>query len=218
MVCFNIFVVSLFVTVICATTNFQAISQKKYSEPIDDIFETFRLPNNTRPMTYDISLRTWIDQGNFSFTGSVRIGIVALESTNSITVQHRGLSIENVRVLSEYNDSISIGDIAYDNIFEFLTIPIASSNLTEGSTYFVEIEYSGQMITYSSGFYARSYVRDGNTVYFASTQFESTEARRAFPCYDEPALKARFAIRITHDPSYSAISNMPTTSETPVQK
>lgn len=179
----------------------------------DDDGTTFRLNNNTKPETYEVNIRTWIHGGIDNFTGFVKIGIIALQTTNSITLHHRLLTIQHVHVSNNDGIPIAIGELTYDYRFEFLTIPIVENNLTAGNRYIIEITYFGAM-HYSSGFYYSYYVSDlGDIVWFGSTQFEATEARRAFPCFDEPQLKANFTIRITHDPSYSAISNMPVVSQ-----
>lgn len=176
-------------------------------------FTTYRLPNNTVPETYDLSIRTWIDQNNSTFTGSVRIGILATESTDFIRLHHDIQEIQSLSVLSANEQPIAIGEVTYDPEYDFLTIPIAGSNLTQGTRYFIDIDYVGQMNSFS-GFYRSSYVINGTWIFFGSTQFEPTYARSAFPCYDELQIKSNFTIRITHTTSYDAISNMPVVSVT----
>lgn len=177
-------------------------------------FNTYRLPNNTRPETYDINLRTSIHEANPTFRGSVRIGIVAVESTNNITLHHNVQQLNSVRVVTADEVPIPIGSYSYNRTYTFLTIPMAAgSNLTQGMRYFIDIDFVGTMNAYS-GFYRSFYNVNGTQIWFGSTQFEATYARSAFPCYDEPSLKSNFTISITHHLSYSAISNMPAISET----
>lgn len=65
-----------------------------------------------------------------------------------------------------------------------------------------------------AGFYRSSYVdRDGSTKYLATTQMEPTDARRAFPCFDEPALKAEYTITLVGDKNHTCLSNMDQASE-----
>lgn len=59
------------------------------------------------------------------------------------------------------------------------------------------------------GFYRSKYSIQGEDYYAAVTQFESTDARRAFPCWDEPAIKARFNVKITAPSKFIILSNMP---------
>jgi aminopeptidase N len=64
-----------------------------------------------------------------------------------------------------------------------------------------------------AGFYRSKYVVNGETRYMATTQFEPTEARRAFPCWDEPAIKATFNISLVVPKALTALSNMPVSGE-----
>ena len=65
-----------------------------------------------------------------------------------------------------------------------------------------------------AGFYRSSYKeKDGSTKYMATTQMEPTDARRAFPCFDEPALKATYTVTLIADENHTCLSNMDQASE-----
>lgn len=145
----------------------------------------FRLPNNTVPENYIISLRTWIHEGNFTFTGVVTIDVRPTEPTDFITVHQEGFTIGDIQLSSEDSD-IPFEPFEYNSTLDFLTIP-TSVNLNPRQRYSLRIEYSGTLRDDDLGFYRSSYVNDlGNTMWLAATQFQTGSARRAFPCYDEP--------------------------------
>ncbi len=75
----------------------------------------------------------------------------------------------------------------------------------------IHIRYGGVLTTKLRGFY----ISKTKTQKFAVTQFESTDARRAFPCFDEPAFKATFAVTLTIDRGDIAISNGKQLSDVP---
>ena len=77
----------------------------------------------------------------------------------------------------------------------------------------IEIEFQGILNDRLLGFYRSQYVQNGKTKYLATTQFEAADARRAFPCWDEPEAKATFDISIIADNKFTAISNMPVKSK-----
>ena len=61
-------------------------------------------------------------------------------------------------------------------------------------------KFTGYLNDKMAGFYRSSYKdSDGNTKYLAVSQMESTDARRAFPCFNEPALKAEFTVTLVAD-------------------
>ncbi|MEM3781807.1 MAG: M1 family aminopeptidase, partial [Candidatus Micrarchaeaceae archaeon] len=73
----------------------------------------------------------------------------------------------------------------------------------------LSIEFSGSINDSLAGLYRSSYLHEGKREYMLTTQFEAPDARRAFPCFDEPALKAVFKISLLIDKDKDAISNMP---------
>ncbi|XP_055315275.1 aminopeptidase N-like [Sitodiplosis mosellana] len=207
----------IFATVFLFLWNFLYISADpplEYADVGEFTFKpdnvSYRLPNNTKPEAYDILILTDIADGKFEFTGMVKITIRALEKTNTITLHQRQLKISAVQLDSEDGDRIQILPPQYDPVTEFLTITTTEKTIWPASKVILTISYKGTLREDTAGFYRSSYTNsDGKKVWLAVTQFESTDARHAFPCYDEPALKATFDIRIQHSSKYTAISNMP---------
>lgn len=144
--------------------------------------ESFRLPNNSYPTHYDISLITDIHLGNFDFFGTVTIDIRMVENSLSITVNSMLMTIYNIDLLSPNNQLIESG-VRYEQIerLEFLVIyPL--SELLQNSAYKVRISYSGVLRTDDYGFYRASYFdEEGKRIWLATTQFQATDARHAFP-------------------------------------
>lgn len=174
----------------------------------------YRLPNNTIPESYDISIWTLIDNSDFQFNGSVTIRIKVLTTTTFITLHQSELTINSVILTNlANNEKINVNlidQIDYTKINEFLTISFNNNYLLIGGNYYnLTISYNGTLRTDDAGFYRSSYFVNETEKWLATTQFESTDARHGFPCYDEPQLKANFTMKITHQNSYIALSNMP---------
>ena len=109
-------------------------------------------------------------------------------------------------------------DISYDETSQRATLAF-SKDLSASSKSVLQIEFSGTMNNVMAGFYrskykptvipAASVPKEDEYHYMFSTQFESSDARRAFPCFDEPNLKATFDVQIEIPEDQVALSNMP---------
>lgn len=199
-------------------TNFydgKALNDKLLDEP-----STYRLPNDTRPVRYDIHLKTDVDKADFNFNGRVKIHIRAVEVTSVVTLQYRDITIAKVSLIGISDDQIITDGLSFELIsqFEFLKISLPNP-LQVNDEIRLEIHYNGTLnpSNTGAGFYRASYEENGSTIYYGVTQFESTDARHAFPCYDEPAIRAPIALEIQHDKTYNSYSNMPLQSVTPVE-
>merc|ERR1719376_570948 len=96
----------------------------------------------------------------------------------------------------------------HDEDREFFVLPLQET-LLKGKNYTIMMNYVGHLNDLMIGFYRSKYKIDGKEVYLATTQMQPTDARRAFPCLDEPGIKAEFRITLKNEQKYSAISNMP---------
>jgi aminopeptidase N len=172
---------------------------------------TYRLPNDTRPIRYDIELKTWIDQGEFDFTGNVKIHLRVEEAhTNTITIHSYRQTILRTELRRLDGRVVPTFPYQYDSMFQFLTVQIRSGFLLQHEEFILEIDYTSVLRTDDAGFYRSSYVdENGVRRWLATTQFEATDARHAFPCYDEPGIRSIYGLTIVHGSSYAAVANMP---------
>ena len=89
--------------------------------------------------------------------------------------------------------------------------------ISAGADAKLTLNFTGTLNDNMAGFYRSSYKKDGKTEYIASTQMEPTDCRRAFPCFDEPALKAKFTVTLIADKDMTCLSNMDVASEIDVK-
>ena len=177
------------------------------------------LPPNVEPLAYTLTLTPNLT--TFTFDGVVSILVnVKLPHTTSITLHARDLDINPGATFTPSADGtpltfsplVATGhSIAYKP--PTMTLNFASA-LPEGEGT-LRIAFRGVLNDQMAGFYRSKYTTaEGETRYMASTQFEALDARRCFPCWDEPARKATFAATLIVPADRTAFSNMPVLAET----
>lgn len=131
------------------------------------------------------------------------------------------------------NDPLDSANYTLNTTTNILTLEFPSE-LTVGQSYVLKIDFEGVLITssgskfviiwlgfslffylISDGMYRASYTdSDGVVQYLLATQFESTYARYAFPCFDEPGYKSTFAYTLTYPSDFLALANTPEVNST----
>ncbi|MEX2252454.1 MAG: M1 family metallopeptidase [Acidimicrobiia bacterium] len=170
----------------------------------------YRLPRQVIPSHYDLRLEP--DLESFTFKGSVSITLGAVETVDVIVLNCAELDIESAHLVSG-EATIEVGEIVYDEEFEFARLTLASP-ATPG-TYQLDIEYTGIVNDQLRGLY-RSSFKDGDGVehVIAASQCQATDARRVFPGWDEPDIKATFQTTIVVADGLEAYSNTQEVSRT----
>jgi aminopeptidase N len=164
-----------------------------------------RLPTTVTPEHYDLAFV--VDLGRERFEGTETIRVNVAEPTSRVVLN--AVDIEFRQVTIGAGSAAQTAAVTLDEASQTATLTVPTP-LPKGATD-IRIRYGGVLNSQLRGFY----ISKTNLRKYAVTQFESTDARRAFPSFDEPAFKATFAVTMTVDRGDTAISNGRVLSDTP---
>ena len=167
--------------------------------------EVDRLPITVVPEHYQLKLAP--DLAKDSFTGEETIDVLELQPASTVTLNAAEINFKEVTISS--GGITQPAHVTLDPKNEAATLSVEKT-LGAGPAQ-IHIVFEGTLNDKLRGFY-RSNANDRK---YAATQFEGTDARRAFPCFDEPAMKATFAITLIVDQGDTAISNGKIIRDTP---
>jgi len=177
------------------------------------------LPTSVRPSHYVVHLVP--DLEKFTFDGSVVIDIKFLSATNTIAVNTNELTVKSAKLNNislKTEEVFEASSITANEKLEQTSFTFAKE-FPAGTTATLSIEFSGILNDKMAGFYRSAYTDStGAKKFIGVTQFEATDARRAFPCWDEPNVKATFDIILSVPNGLVALSNMNVISQNPDPK
>ncbi|XP_037041212.1 puromycin-sensitive aminopeptidase-like [Bradysia coprophila] len=160
-----------------------------------------RLPTNVTPKHYAVSITT-IDFERYTFKGQLTVKVLVNEATKVIKLNVGQVVVSDV-VFEKDKQIVKANSLSLHFGQEIVTISFESPlEVGEGQ---IKLNFNGNLHQRMKGFY-RCKQADGS--YGASTHFEPTCARMAFPCWDEPSLKATFDISLRVPENKTALSNM----------
>ncbi|XP_046438221.1 aminopeptidase N-like [Daphnia pulex] len=176
-----------------------------------------RLPRTVRPIHYDVRLFPVLEKGNFSILGQVSIDLQCQMETDRIVLHSADIVVDpqSVKVIEQGKPAgktltVASDGIHYDTDMEFLIIRLKDKDkLAKGANYTLSMNFVGNLTDQLRGLYRSTYKEDGVEKSMAVSQMEPTDARRAFPCFDEPNMKATFTVTLGRHRHMTALSNMP---------
>jgi len=164
-----------------------------------------RLTQSVLPSHYTLTLTPDLKAATFS--GIETIDVIVMAANTTITLNSAEIAFQSVSVAAGGKEQAAAVTLDKDNEQATFTFPEA---LPAGPAT-LSIHFTGILNNELRGFYLSKTARRN----YAVTQFEATDARRAFPCFDEPAMKATYDISLVVDSADTAISNSPIESDVP---
>lgn len=174
------------------------------------------LPTNVTPKLYRLYFNVSFD--NLSFHNVTTIALKVNDpSVDTITLHTVGLEWGPVKIIDapidhtdpEFQRAVDPTKIEFNEEEQTATLHFPKGYLATSETHFLTIPTKAFLNNQMAGFYKAKYTdkATGETKYMATTQMEATDARRAFPCFDEPNLKAPFIIQLRSHKDYQHLSN-----------
>ncbi|RHY03627.1 hypothetical protein DYB25_001422 [Aphanomyces astaci] len=168
--------------------------------------EFSRLPTNVKPIKYTLHYDV-VDLTRFRFEGREEVSIAVTQDTKTITCHAIELWVHSVKVVRQDGTAVACLETRFIEEDQTITF-VLDETLVAGTTATIHLAFSGLLNDALRGFYRSEYEHDGQKRIMAASQFQACDARRAFVCWDEPAIKATFAISMATPVHLTAISNM----------
>ncbi|XP_033844898.1 aminopeptidase N-like [Periophthalmus magnuspinnatus] len=177
-------------------------------------WDRYRLPDSLLPLSYNVTLWPRLEpneDGLYIFTGHSYVVFKCVKATDLVIIHCNKLNLTSfdghLAVLTaEHHSAPAIERSWLVPKTHYLVLQLRNA-LTEGSTYVLHTVFQGELADDLEGFYRSEYTENGVTKIAATSQMQATYARKAFPCFDEPAMKAVFNVTIIHSHGTIALSN-----------
>jgi puromycin-sensitive aminopeptidase len=161
-----------------------------------------RLPRTVVPHRYDLTLEPDLDAASFS--GSEAVAVEIVEPTSVVVLNALELDIDEAAV--EVDGTRYPAMVTLDEGLERASLDVGRELPAGPAT--LHLRFRGVLNDKLAGFYRSTFTaKDGTTQVLATSQLQATDARRAFPCWDEPDAKATFAVTLVVPEGLTALSN-----------
>ncbi len=157
------------------------------------------LSKEVKPIKYNLELTP--NFKDFKYIGKENIEINVLKQTNKITLNSQDLTITKSEI-----ENNKLKNISYNKKYDTVTFTFNNSLKNKINLY---LEFKGRIRDDLRGWYKSKYNVNDKEKIMLTTQFEATDARKCFPCFDQPDLKAKFLLKLNIPKDLDAISNMP---------
>lgn len=187
------------------TSSTSTTSSKKTKKSVEEITKDLGYNLNVRPIHYTLKIE--LNHETDTFTGTVTIEVEFLESVKSFMVNAQDMDILTVKMTENMTENNEFKSVKMTEKMKFKNLDdqlIIYCDREKGN-YQLVVEFTGDVSKKNEGFYVSPSRNDSVSLY--STHFEPSDARKAFPCFDHPNMKATFDIEITASEIFTILSN-----------